>query len=202
MNLTHLADALDHWKGSVIRLLRSEIPDPCVLPMLTDPDNWNFDLFSVYARLLGVDPGMILKKDVQILPDDEREEYFSIDSQFDLFVDPDTGIGDGRTVPEERDRYIMPPEITGLVPNRSPRLLLIYQHAPWGEPTRRPHIIGRVRTLKTIIGKQCVFAYFAGQVSMVFVSRDSARLNRVRQHLENLLGPVARGDGVPGRIID
>lgn len=204
MKLPHLGDALDHWKGSVIRLLKNELTDLRVLPMLTDPTLWNPELFCVYAGLLHVNPGMILKTNIQILPEDERAEYFNVDCQFDLFIDPDTGIGDRKipSDPDKKNEYIMPSEVASLVPDGSTRMLLIYQQATLGGITRIPHIRGRVDTLKMATGRHYVFAYFAGQTSMVFVSRDTARLSRVRGHLERLLGPVARDDGVPGRIID
>jgi len=178
MNLDHLGDALDHWKGSMIRFLRSRdsFKDLHVLPMITDPDpkrSWGKEGFGLYARLLDVSVEDILKPDIQFLPNEQRKEYFSLDSQCDLFIDPDTGIGNERPKKHEegqRENYILPSEIASLIPNGSNRLLLIYQHSTNDNMERRKtHLRNKVNAVKRFLSgtirSRAVFACFAGQTS-------------------------------------
>lgn len=107
MNLDHLGDALDHCKGSLIRFLREkgDLANLRVLPMITDPDpgeSWGEDSLELYARLLDVSKTDILKANVQFLANEKRQEYFGVDSCYDLFIDPDTGIGNEK--PEKHEK--------------------------------------------------------------------------------------------------
>lgn len=203
MNLKHLGDALDLTKGFLIRLLKSELLNLHVIPMLTDPGRWRPDHFSVYARSLDVNVENILRTSPQFFAQEQRNQNVAPDPQYDLFLDPDVGVKKATS-----SEHITPSQIKSLVPDGSTRMLLIYQHAgqrvknQGGTVTKaREYLENAVSLLNSMIGDRCVFAYFAEQTSMIFVSRDIARLNRIREHLEKFLGPIAKDNGVPGRII-
>jgi hypothetical protein len=200
MNHDHLGDALDHWKSSLISLLQNgtEIAKLHVLPMIPNRllQHWTQSHSSIYAQLLGVNTKAILRSDVGIYPKKDRTAYFAINSEYDLFIDPDNGIGNDEG---GSDKHITPSEVVNLIPENSTRLLLIYQTGGQrgnGETTSERkalvHLRKILRDIRYLIGKQCVFAYFAGQTSMVFVSRDSQRLARIYAPLMKLLGVIAK----------
>ncbi|MGH6628181.1 MAG: hypothetical protein ACREB3_00445 [Burkholderiales bacterium] len=194
MNLKHLGDALDHWKGSVIELIGEKRLR--VLPMLTDQDRWTSDHFNVYARLLRLKTQHILRRKVSF-PGQTRSTYFSRLREYDLFVDPDTGIASDK---KRKKEHISPAEIASLLPRSSSRLLLIYQQRFQRKEMKE--------TLKLVLSIDSLrelhrFAYDAGAVGMVFISRSRKRINGVLSRVRSLLGPVACVDGrsqLPGRI--
>ena len=181
MNLTHLGDALDFWKGGLFRILDKALNDMHVLPMFTDKnghDAWTDDRIRAYASLLGVDKARILRsKDP--FPGTQREDYFQnldIEDDSDIFIDPDIGIepdsGGDR-------RHIRQSEIEALLQSGSRRVLLVYQHS------------SRKREwLKSCLEKVCAssefhaFAYCAGTVAMIFIARcENKRLKEMRESL-------------------
>lgn len=127
VRLEKLGDALDHWKGSLVRLLQGKnaLVNLHVLPMITDPIKcWTPPHFCLYAHLLGVDVSAILNQNVKICQKQGRSDYFMADPSHDLFLDPDTGIRE-----KESQQHVKPSELMKyLVPKGSSRLLLIYQH--------------------------------------------------------------------------
>ena len=57
MNLVYLGDALDYWKGCIIKELDGCLNDLHVIPMFTDEDihsNWPISRLRFYAQLLHV----------------------------------------------------------------------------------------------------------------------------------------------------
>lgn len=195
MNLAHLGDALDFWKGGLFGILGKALNDMHVLPMFTDKnvhDAWTNGRIRAYASLLGVDEARILCSKISF-PGAQRENYFQnlrIGGDSDIFVDPDTGIepdsGGDR-------RHIRQSEIEALLPSGSRRVLLVYQHSP-----------RKREWLKGCLEKVCAsnefhaFAYCAGTVAMVFIARrGNHRLEGMHKCLHDILG-----DRVTNRVTE
>jgi hypothetical protein len=182
MNLKHLGDALDHWKGSVMDLVDDN--NLRVLPMLTDQHRWTKNHFDVYAKLLRRKTNDILKKNV-LFPCQTRSDYFTGLPEYDLFIDPDTGIASDKNRKKE---HISAAEIASLLPRSSSRLLMIYQN--------RFVMKEMKETLKRVLAFEGLtefhlFAYAAGAVGMVFISRSPKRIAEALTRLRSFLGPVA-----------
>ncbi len=191
MNLNHLGDALDRWKGSVTGLIGSE--DLQVVPMLTDAHRWTQDCFEAYARLLRVKVDDILKKGRgDVFSKKTRKSYFCDLGNHDLFLDPDTGIAPDEKAKKE---HISFSEIAALLAESRTRMLLIYQNASrekdW--PLKKLQLFRSVRGFT-----ECgTFAYDSGAVSMVAISQNRERIHKALACLKTWLGPV-----VSKRIIE
>lgn len=124
MNRKFLGDALDHWKGSLFQSLQAAdlLQDFAVDPMATDARPWKPGDFTVFTRLLHVNPSQIVPHRATLR---DRAKYFAeISHHGDLFLDPDTGIATGRV----KLAHVSPSEIGDLLDARTNRLLLVYQH--------------------------------------------------------------------------
>jgi hypothetical protein len=179
MNLAHLGDALDHWKGSLIDIIGGE--DVRVVPMFTDQSPWTEQQIESYARLLHLDPRHVLKKDVTFSAK-TRHDYFRDTGEHDLFLDPDTGIAQ-----KPKKQHIGCSEIAGLLPKTTSRMLFVYQHAS----RNKNGLKEKLHLLSKCLGGCEMFAYDSGSVGMVVISRDSGRLQRTLAGLERWLGPIA-----------
>jgi len=188
MNLKHLGDAFDHWKGSVIELIGGKTLR--VLPMFTDQKKWKPRQLSTYARLLHRKPGDILKQKVTFSRK-SRAGYFGNLGNEDLFLDPDTGI-----LPDQNatKRHVKPSEIATLLEESGSRMLLIYQHSSH----EKDGFSEKLKLLRRSDGlDSCfMFAYDAGTVSMVILSRSKNRVKKASKRIRSWLGPVG-----PARII-
>lgn len=194
MNLTHLGDALDFWKGSVIGALAGwgHLHDVHVLPMITDSpirEEWRDRHFALYAALLRVGQERILRQDVDFTAA-TRAEYFHTGLDVgDIFVDPDTGI---EPTTRGGTKHIRRQEIAMLLPEEARRIVLVYQHA-----YRKDDYAAA--TLKQIVADDCLrgcraFAYKGGSVSMIFIARDATRLGTVRDAMHSFFS--AKSDRV------
>ncbi len=182
MNIKHLGDALDHWKGCIIRLVEAHLHDLQVVPMFTDPDvvkTWSPKRLLLYAELLHVNASDILHRRRRFVSAD-RESYFAElgGDKCDLFLDPDTGIAPRSGFDEQ---HIRPGDIAALLPDHATRVLLIYQHSSretnWVDACLR-------RVVRHEPKRTCwAFAYGAGDASMVFVARTPGRLKSMRRVL-------------------
>jgi hypothetical protein len=183
MKLTHLGDALDHWKGSLIELIGGE--SVRVVPMLTDRDRWTEQHIETYARLLHLKPENILKKEAgDLFSSKTRGTYFRDLGQHDLFLDPDTGIA-----PDKKKEHVSPSEIAGLLSGSASRMLLIYQHASRKKNGLREKL-NLLRSTEGLTG--CgIFAYDSGAVAMVVISRNRERNQEASARLKCWLGPIA-----------
>lgn len=159
--------------------------------MLTDQDQWTAKHFSAYARLLYRKPKDILKKDAPF-SNSARDTYFRRLGEEDLFLDPDTGIGHNN---KRKKEHVTPSEIANLLEERRSRMLLIYQHASRMKDGTREKLKSLLS--KASLGRCHLFAYDAGAVSMVFISRSQKRKREALARLRSWLGPVAGA-----RIID
>lgn len=182
MNLKHLGDAFDHWKGSVMRRIGSR--SLRVLPMFTDKKEWTPRQLSTYAKLLHRKPGDILKQK-ETFSRKAGKRYFENLGIQDLFLDPDTGIGPEKSATV---KHVKPSEVACLLSKVPKRVLLIYQHK-WQRKSMKD-------TLKRVLSIEGVrkfhgFAYNADQVAMVFISRDQERIAKASKRLRSWLGPIA-----------
>jgi len=185
MKLAHLGDALDHWKGSIIKIIGDR--SLRVVPMLTDPDQWTQKYLETCARLLHRKPEDVLKKGKNdLFSNRTRDGYFCDLGEDDLFLDADTGIALDEKAQKE---HISLSEIAALLSESRSRILLIYQHASRDKdgPRRKLQLLRSTHGLS-----ECsIFAYDSGGVSMVVISRNRKRTDRALARLKSLLGPVA-----------
>jgi hypothetical protein len=184
MNLAHLGDALDHWKGSLIELIGGR--NVRAVPMFTDEEPWTEQLIEAYARLLRIRAEDVLKRD-SCFSGKNRTSYFCDLGEHDLFLDPDTGIA-----PDDKKAkkgHIRTLEIADLLSAAPSRMLLIYQHASRDKDGLRK----KLNSLHSTEGLQgCdIFAYDSGSVSMLVISRDHERAHGALACLKCWLGPIA-----------
>ena len=181
MNLVHLGDALDHWKGSLIELIGGK--NVHVVPMFTDGKPWTEPQIEAYARLLRMRPEDVLKRD-GCFSGKTRTSYFCNLGEHDLFLDPDTGIApDDKNAKEE---HIRTSEIAGLLSVAPSRMLLIYQHASRSKNGLKK----KLNLLSKYLPGCGMFAYDSGSVSMVVIGRDRDRVQQALVRLKCWLGPT------------
>ncbi len=197
MESTHLGDALDHWKGSIIQRLLVAKPKPLlkditIVPMITDPALWKGNKRLVYSRLLIVkaESVSVLERGKEIF-NDRRNEYFSkIPSSGDLFLDPDTGVSRWRST--SKHEYVALGEIEGLLEadTTKNRVIMVYHHA--GRAGKQ-FFIQRVETLKGIardnITKHNLYAttYNCTQAAMFFFSYNKNRIKAIETYRKTIL---------------
>jgi hypothetical protein len=194
VKLDHLGDAFDHWKGAVINCTRDQLCELHVVPMRTDEKPWPSGCLRVYAKLLSVGHRRILYPEIRFCRD-SRKDYFKEIAQCDcdLFLDPDTGIGRKGKCTE---KHIKPEEIQALLPMSSKRILLIFQFRFFvKDPFRR-----KLEELKGHLPGCYLFAYDAGPVAMVFISRSKQRMLPLYRCISSLLRSVPKRRVVPGRM--
>jgi len=183
MNLNHLGDAFDFWKGGILEPLNCNLNNLHVLPMFTDenvPCTWTEDHLQHYAQLLRIhDIERILKKEVPFNRTGRGDYFQDVNGELDLFIDPDIGIEpqSGGDV-----KHIKLEELAMLLRKNPQRVLLVYQHSnpkkDWLED-----VLVRVRDSRPLNGCEC-FAYQAGRVAMIFISsRANERLSAIWQAL-------------------
>jgi hypothetical protein len=184
MNLGYLADALDHWKGCVIKEIDERLNDLHVIPMFTDEDihsSWPNDRLRLYAKLLHVPQDKILQSDTRFTAT-TRQEYFAAiadDDQLrdkDFFIDPDIGIE-----PEKGGnwRHIRLSDISALLRLGNKRVILIYQHASHRSDWSNACLQRLVNYDDA--GGINAFAYWAGAASMFLLSRDRRRMDSLHR---------------------
>ncbi len=194
MNISHLGDALDHWKGSMIRRLEQELIDIHVVPMFTDADKWADSHIDVYSKLLNVRLENILMKNF-LFYDEIRKKYFSdvsLRGDFDMFLDPDTGIEPQKPQKKKKKEYVFFDDIKSLMPNTGKRMLMIYQHSqPYN---MRRSILDRLKQIQAELPGFYFFAYWAGSVSMVFISRQKTRIVSAENYFYRNFSPIVNVD--------
>lgn len=173
MNLTHLGDALDHWKGSLFESLQGAgvLTDFAVDPVVSDLHDWTAQHFCLYARLLRVDLNQVLRQ--------QKEKRLHTG---DLFIDPDTGVATGR----RSEKHVMPAEVRQLLDSNLKRIVAVYQHAARGcrIADRVDDVLGAIRDHRSL--GWC--SYESGTVAMLFLSRDHGRATTVSEHFRRILG--------------
>lgn len=202
MNLTHLGDALDHWKGSLFEFLEREklLRDFAADPMASDGNAWIEEDFELYARLLRIQPTQILHHQQPLA---DRADYFGeIHHRGDLFVDPDTGI---RTSGCRRAyRYVEPQELVALLESPDgggtpPRVVVVYQHVRGQQTAER--VDACIRAVADAIqvaaegdwGDSGWAAYESPTVAMLFLCKDKCRTEALAAGFRQWLGRHAQG---------
>jgi len=184
MDLDHLGDAYDFWKGALLRaLVRANcLRGLRVDPMRTDRRRWPGRAVTTYARLLAVQPGRIVVHD-RPLTADRRAYLAEIPHQCDLFMDPDTGIETSR--PKEPQRYLRPADVQDLLDASRGRLVAVYQHIVRQDALERVRTVRRV--MKERVPRAHCTAYISANVAMLFFATDPRQAEAVTFCLRHLL---------------
>jgi hypothetical protein len=189
VNLKYLGDALDHWKGSLLSLLRggNALSNFAVDPMASDLTSWGPDDCEVFMRLMRITSSELIRHQASL---NNRTAYFrEISHAGDLFLDPDTGVATGRV--ENQRCYVFPSEVGWILDASRGRLLAIYQHVRAQKVTLRVDQV--LETLKGSIGNFGWCSYESGSAAMLFFSRDADRTMSVEDCFRNFLGRHAAG---------
>lgn len=180
MNKKHLGDAIDYWKRAMLDLFGSEVKRLRVVPMFTD-GKWSRRDLDLYARVLHVKCPQILKHDKQFTHEGRRDYFASLNTaaSYDVFLDPDTGVEPG--CGSACERHVTVHELEQMLSTAPGRVLFVYQHAhrknDWASDAldRLAEINGTPRCWR--------FAYDAGSVAMLVVSRDKERVKRLHARI-------------------
>jgi hypothetical protein len=186
MNHKYLGDALDHFKGSLIRRLQSDglLRDLAVDPMATDAEQWTDDDYRLYAQLLEVDISRVHRS-----PNPPARKGClsrSIkDHDGDLFLDPDTGVYTGND--KKTCRHVEPEEIVHLL--GTSRIVAVYQHRLRKALTETEKAtFGAVQNLGPLVSAT---SYVGQQLSILFFSKDPNRIAALAGGLRAWLGTKA-----------
>jgi hypothetical protein len=185
VNLRYLGDALDHWKGSLFERFQraSLLRDFAVDSMATDAEDWRPEDFDLFADLLRIKREQIVHRGKLLTIN--RPGYFrEVNHTGDLFLDPDTGIA--TCAVSDRSQYLFPAELHGLLERQPERLVAVYQHIRAQKTRDRLQRVVAVLRLPDNPFSCC--SYESGTVSMLFFSRDAARVDGIYQYLEGFLG--------------
>lgn len=184
MNIRHLGDAYDHWKGSVISILssRNKIgPNLVVVPMLTDPQLWKARDLRTYRRLLnplnlcGVNIILCHINDNETFTNSQtrRKKYFSISNKYDkydIFLDPDIGIAPPSG---SKKGHITVGNIRNLLDGN--RVMMVYQHST--------HSRDRFPNIGSMLRGVSYYSFKCGQVAMFFISRSKKQIEAIKKTL-------------------
>ena len=209
MNLKHLGDAMDAWKGWLVHIILPSLRDMKVVPMLTDAGKkWNHAKFRLYAQTLHLPTASIMLK-TKKFTHTGRKKYFQgmprMDKCTDVFLDPDTGVWKVKSDSKARKtkmekgkkrdvshRYVRTGEIANLLPDKSDRVILIYRQ---GRESMND-LCKNLKSYAQAIGNRCwAIGVRGGSVTVVLFSNSKPRLNRIRHLLLSVYGPV-RADRV------
>lgn len=199
MRILHLGDVIDCWKGRMIENILPLLRELHIVPMITDA-RWSTAAIDLYGKMLGIPSSHILHKFVHF-PPENRSNYFTIalnkrSINFDLFIDPNTGIHRARTAdiralwPDHITTY----EINVLLPESSSRIVVIYRHQGHNEVASL--LQQNLSSLQDRYLSSChLFGVSGVAAGLVFVSRDRPRLKRMHTHLTRWFG-TQRNDRV------
>jgi len=192
MDLKHLGDALDHWKGSLIELLGEKnlgvVRNLQLVPMLTDQKPWTQQNLETYAKLLRRETNNIFRKDEPFSHSKNApDSYLRNLGENDLFFDRDTGIAPDQNA---TIKHVKPSEVAWILGEAPTRMRMIYQHK-WqrNKMTDTPKRVLLIEGLREFHG----FAYNADAVAMVLIPCDQVRVAKASQRIRDWLGPIASG---------
>jgi hypothetical protein len=189
-------DNRDQGKGFVFHHLGGLLHDFRVDPMVTDeellPGPQRQAFLEAYRRFLRLDDAhRIVNGDIdyrggtRVIRDGRSEPYFQphIGADYDLFLDPGTGIGEGGR------EYVPRRVIADLVPNGAERVLLVYVSWNRNDPAWR-WLLDQVPGWAG--GRLQGFVCDLGGNGILFLSnKGNDRLKYMRGTLTTAFGPVA-----------
>lgn len=186
MNLKYLADALDYWKGGVLNFLegRRLLDSLLVEPMLSDPEAWTGEQWSLFAGLLRVSGDQIVRHRQSLTAD--RPAYFQEIPPFEtIFLDPDIGVCTSRVTSTSRAQYVFPEELRSLLDETPNRLLIVYQHVRGSVRDRLNEVTRAIQACATGVGCS---SYESATAALLFISR-TGRYKDVAAAFRPFLGP-------------
>jgi hypothetical protein len=192
MDLQHLGDAHDHWKGALFEHLKRAgvLRDLTIDRMATDHAGWTEADFRLYARLLRVEPRQIIRDDRTLA---SRKNYFAeLVHSGDLFLDPDTGIGSGSPIA----RYVKRKELAELLGQARGSVIAVYQHV---RGNTRERVDGCLRALGGDIDGVSWCSYESGAGAILFFSKSERRIASIVGAFGKLLGRHAERKVRTGR---
>jgi len=191
MNAEHLGDALDHWKGAIIRQLHTNdwLQEFAVEPMISDQQPWDPQNIRVYRRLLGLHDNEPVFHTNAVFRHQTREAYFAeLTHRGDLFLDPDTGIATGAA----DDAHITLEDIHSLFRGDYviDRCLVVFQPAARGFFSLRiKEITERVIAAENNLDRDLYCcSYKCGRVAMLFFSVNRGRLLKLPGIFDGFIG--------------
>jgi len=197
MNLEHLGDSLDYWKGEVFRQLRINgwLQDFAVEPMISDEQPWNSQNIRVYRHLLSLEDSEPVFHKNAVFSHQPREAYFTeITHRGDLFLDPDNGITTGEASVKHvcvedihsyfRGDFVMDPS------------LLVFQHAGHDVFANRiKEIVKKVISPENNLDRNLYCcSYECGKVAMLFFSVNRRRMLTIPKIFSNYIGSGGRSN--------
>jgi hypothetical protein len=175
---------LDLAKGTILGLTKACLKGLAVIPMLTDAEKWDNGHYELYAKILGFSEDSVRLRG---RPFDcgKRRDYFRdaakvIPSDFDVFLDPDTGFS--KNGPAQKS--VRPSDIDDLLKDDSHRVLAIYSHRRERGGTLRENLAN------TLNGRCPFLAYRGTPGAMIFLSKDCKRLTALHRCLGHYLRPM------------
>jgi hypothetical protein len=194
MKRKFIGDCMDFYKRGFLSALLLK-PGLAAVPMVTG-NQWNDADRHAYAGLLCVhviEDGLIpSRRDRQ-----RRSDYFcaaltSGMKKKDLFIDPDTGLrGPNQRPPRDSKKYVFADELALVLPDRSTRVAVVYDHGIGHSDLRGAvaQVRAKLQQLRDNEMNLLAFAYVA-QAAMVVVGRDRRRIETLRERAEGLWNPT------------
>lgn len=198
MKREFLGDALDHFKGGVLRLLGPLKSQVAVVPMVSDSDPWNPKERALYAALIGIEkrqihwePGGLTQQPAKASRDEWLLALGKLRAPL-AFFDPDTGVGLRQ---ESSRQHLFVDDLLRLTRRNSDPVLVVYQ--PSGIRVTKAnkrlvpsHLFPYVWHYLSALQKHNLraFAYQSAAASFLFVCSRAEPLAPVRKQMEKSLG--------------
>ncbi len=198
MKKKYLLDANDAFKKMVFGWLNMGLRNLHVIPMITyevtDERVWAPADWRLYAQLFGIQPCCVLAKESQFT-NGGRHDYFAmllqenpriLPATADIFVDPDTGLGDGR------ETHINAAEVAALLRDRD-RVVIIYQHANRNQKQIANDLQRRRGNINAALGGQAhtfTFGIRTTSICLYFFSLNESRLKKLKEICQQQFGSM------------
>lgn len=184
MELGYLGNEVDTFKGAILRLLTAYqlLRDLAVDPMITDPERWDAKSYEFYSKLMGIE--IRPNQPLAIRLSGHRRAPGIPGHSGDFFLDPSTGVVYGQ---QDGERYIFPNEVRALL-NPS-NVVVIYQAWPQGG---RDAAVEAIQAVDQPSGSLAAVTCDRRKTSMLFFSRDFARIESITAWLRRWMGPGSR----------
>ena len=184
-------DSRDRFKRQVFGQLAPEW-GPYVIPMLSDSDVWTNSDKAAYRSSLGLNDGIPIdwaNGAANSFAVSRSRIAVTGDAHRDVFLDPDTGIGNKMPALTRKAEHVYVAELELVADENPDRVLVVYQH--------------RTRDRGFPLAKLALaedfnrFACTSGDVALICLSRRLARLSQIKERLQRAntwaLTPVLLG---------